>query len=110
MHIIRLGTGCTGRNIELNTNYRKGRRLEYKTMRVLERAGYETLRTAGSHGLFDVVAFSSVNVRCVQVKGNNYVSALEREKLELLRLPDNCTKEIWRWPDRAREPIIEVVN
>ena len=39
-----------------NKNYQAGRRFEYESMRRWEAKGYETMRTAGSHGAFDVVA------------------------------------------------------
>jgi hypothetical protein len=40
-----------------NKNYRAGRRLEYESMKRWEEKGYLTVRTAGSHGEYDVVAY-----------------------------------------------------
>lgn len=40
-----------------NKNYRAGRRFEYETMRKYEDMGFTCVRTAGSHGPFDVIAF-----------------------------------------------------
>lgn len=39
-----------------NSNYLKGRRMEYKRKKHWEGMGYTVLRTAGSHGLFDLIA------------------------------------------------------
>jgi len=40
-----------------NSNYRKGRTFEYRVMHYLESIGYEVFRTAGSHGVADLIAF-----------------------------------------------------
>ena len=42
-----------------NKNYRNGRALEYKVIKELEGKGFTALRTAGSHGVADIVAFRS---------------------------------------------------
>ncbi len=90
--------------------YRKGRRREYATQRVLERCGYFTFRMAGSHSPIDVIALGPADVRLIQVKsGTAKVTPLEREKLKTLPNYPWASLEIWRWPDGAREPLIEVV-
>jgi len=79
-------------------------------MAVLEAAGYVCTKAGGSLGVFDVVAIGARDFRCVQVKaGGSYCSAVERERLQLLEVPANCSKEIWRFPDRCRAPLIERV-
>lgn len=89
----------------------KGARAERRTIKVLEAVGYLCLKAGGSLGVFDVVAIGAADLRCIQVKaGSQYCSAIEREQLELLTLPAWATKEIWRWPDRAREPRIERIS
>ena len=40
-----------------NRNYTAGRALEYKVIKDLRSKGLEALRTAGSHGVADIVAF-----------------------------------------------------
>lgn len=40
-----------------NSNYRNGRALEYKVIKDLRNKGLEAMRTAGSHGVADVVAY-----------------------------------------------------
>lgn len=66
-------------------------------MRELERVGYETLRTAGSHGAFDVVAFRAQDARFIQIKRGRGITAIEREKLEQTEVPASCTREVWHW-------------
>lgn len=94
------------------SNYTKGRRREYRTQQILEAAGYETIRAASSKGLADVVAVRPGHVRFVSVKsGSAYASTIEREVLVIwaMALRHTATVEIWRFPDRAREPLIEVL-
>jgi len=88
----------------------KGTRAEHRTMRVLEAAGYVVTRAGASLGLVDVIAVGPHDVRLIQVKcGGEYLRALEREQLVLLRVPLGCSKECWRWPPRATAPVIEVL-
>lgn len=94
-----------------NANYRKGREREYRTMRLLESAGYSAYRMAGSHSPVDVIAVDSLGLRLVQVKsGRAGVTPLDRETLKGLPRPPNSTVEVWRWKDRVRVPLIEVVG
>lgn len=89
---------------------RKGARAEHKAMRILETAGYTCVRAAASLGPIDVIAFGPTGIRCLQVKsGQEYCSQLERERIRALVLPTNATREVWRFPDRCKEPSIEVL-
>lgn len=89
---------------------RKGTRAEHRAIRILEAAGYVCTRASASLGLFDVVAIGPADVRLVQVKsGTKYLSAVEREAIAALRVAPNVTRECWRFPDRARVPVIEVL-
>lgn len=89
---------------------RKGTRAEHRAMRILEAAGYSCTRASASLGLFDVIAIGPADVRCIQVKaGTKYLSAVEREAITALRVAPHVTRECWRFPDRARTPIIEVI-
>ena len=91
-------------------NYRKGREREYRTMRLLEAAGFSAFRMAGSHSPVDVIGLSATGVRLIQVKaGKANVTPLEREALKRLERPTNSTVEVWRWKDRVRDPLIERV-
>lgn len=92
------------------SHYAAGRRAEWRAQRILEAAGYTTVRTAGSHGPADVIAWDLMRVRFVQVKrGVARMSPLEREAFEAVPVPANGTREYWRFPARCREPLIEVL-
>jgi len=54
-----------------NKNYVKGRNKEYKVMKRLRDEGYDVVaRTAGSHGVFDVIAFNkeTKDIKLIQCK------------------------------------------
>lgn len=86
----------------------KGNRAERRCMAILTAAGYACSRAAASLGIFDVIAIGAADIRLVQVKaGTKYCSAIEREQIAAFVAPPNCSKEIWRFPDRCREPLIE---
>jgi Holliday junction resolvase len=86
---------------------KKGRRAEHRCQRLLESAGFATVRAAGSKGPADIVAFDGVSIRLISVKsGTRYPSAAERDTLRALVVPPNTSKEIWRFPDR-KAPVIE---
>lgn len=88
----------------------KGRRAEHRARRLLEAAGYQVTRAAGSKGPADLVAWNADGIRFVSVKsGAAYLSRAERAALVALPVPPNATKESWRFPDRCRAPIVEVV-
>jgi Holliday junction resolvase-like predicted endonuclease len=91
----------------MNTAH-KGRRGEHRARALLELAGYTVIRAAASKGVCDLVAWDATSIRFVSVKcGSSYASAIERELLEALVRPANSSVEIWRFPNRARAPIIE---
>jgi len=95
------------------SHYAAGRRREYRTQAILEAAGYQTLRAASSKGIADVVGIRGREVRLISVKsGGAYASSVERERLQALSMAaaGAFTVEIWRWPRKCREPLIEVVR
>jgi Holliday junction resolvase len=94
----------------MNTK-KKGSLAERRAMRILEAAGYLCTKSGGSFGIFDVIAIGRTDVRCVQVKGGGtYLSGLERETIQAMTLPANVTKECWRFPNRCKAPLIEILR
>ncbi len=82
------------------TNYKRGYGSELAAMERLRGEGYYPIRSAGSHGLIDVVGISDTTVRLVQVKHLNrtvhtYSKDANIRAFGELRVPDNCTKEVW---------------
>jgi hypothetical protein len=93
------------------SRYTAGRRAEYRAQRILEAAGYVTARMAGSHGAFDVIAWNGAQVRLIQVKrGSARMTPAERETVAAMAVPAGVSKELWRFPDRCRAPLIDVLN
>ena len=81
------------------TNYSKGANLERKAKAALESAGYSCVRSAGSHGGADVVAWNQTRLRLIQVKNRPLAPAeLRRASDELLAMkcPRNGSREIWQ--------------
>jgi len=87
----------------------KGNRNEHKTMRYLEALGYACTRAAASLGVFDIVAISQRDVRLIQVKSNRMPGSVEMEAIEQFKVPGFVSKEVWRWNDHARQPIVKVI-
>ena len=90
---------------------RKGSRAELRCIRILETAGYLCTKAGGSLGLFDVIALGSKDVRAIQVKcgARPWLSPAEREAIQLVSVPPNVSKELWKFPDYCRQPTIEVI-
>lgn len=61
-----------------NSNYLAGRRFEYERMKHWRNQKHDVMRTAGSHGLFDIVTIApSGDVQLIQCKRcDNEASAL----------------------------------
>ena len=95
------------------TNYQRGVYAERKCMAFLRAIGFTAVRTAGSHGPFDVIAWNKYGVRLVQVKRSNKQrkpSQKERDGIEAETAPWNCSKEVWIYQTGIKEPIIWRMN
>jgi len=69
------------------TRYQKGADFERRVVKYLEEIGYYAMRSAGSHGMFDVIAIpkrhSAPGVTLlIQAKRYGYVKKDELEKLQ----------------------------
>lgn len=91
------------------TNYDRGRETEYKIVKELEKAGYVNVgRSAGSHGIFDVVGYSENEVICIQAKRSKRPISFINEYKEDLKtiiemLPEfshDVVIQSWIWQDR----------
>lgn len=92
-----------------NANYKAGVRAEYRTMKMLDAKGYITLRTAGSHGAFDVIAIGPHDTLCIQVKRGRpaAISPLEEERLRELKVPEGVYKQVWLWDHGKGYPVVK---
>lgn len=93
-----------------NKKYIKGRYYESKTRKLLEKEGYSVVRSAGSKGPADLVAFNVEHFRLIQVKaGKSSFGKEERRVFKKMETPKNCTKELWAWVER-KPPTIEIIH
>lgn len=60
----------------------KGIRQEYKVKKFLESKGYYVVRSAGSHGIYDLVAIGETDVLLIQLKygSEQYLKYSAKEK------------------------------
>ena len=76
----------------LETNYKRGRRKEYKICKELKKEGFDIVqRTAGSHSPIDIIAINSerMMIWLVQVKPDNLS---EKEQWKILnKMPPRGT-------------------
>ena len=75
--------------------YRHGAAFEYRVKHHYEDLGYHVTRSAGSHGLFDLVAVNANEVLFIQCKTSKFLGANGRTNLALakiLQVPINCRK------------------
>jgi hypothetical protein len=89
---------------------RKGRKNEYRSIRMLERMGYQCIRAAGSHGPFDLAGFCTHSIVLVQCKSNGWPSPAEIEAMQDFPTPSNVAKMIHRWNDREKFPMVKEVK
>ena len=88
------------------SNYVNGRRKEYDTLRILREEGYIAFRTAGSHGIWDVLAYKDGHWRVIQVKYKCKPSIAEWMAVKAEIVPSNTRKEVWIWVSGKKEPEI----
>ena len=82
----------------MSTSYERGRGAEYRAINELKADGYEAVRTAGSHGKADVIAWNDNLIRFIQCK--TWISRLgdyshDVEALEKMILPPGSQCELW---------------
>jgi len=62
-------------------SYKKGRNFEYQIIKLFSSAGYYTIRSAGSHGIFDILAVKDGVVFGIQCKLANNISKSEKQAM-----------------------------
>ena len=98
--------------------YKKGRLFEYKVKKEFEKRGYYVVRSAGSKGVFDLIAIGNGEVLGIQCKLGKVSEGEIREMLEVGRrygiIPIIATKDgvkviMFRSPEpniKYRKPIV----
>jgi Holliday junction resolvase len=88
----------------------KGTRNEHRAKKILEAAGYDVFRSRGSLGIVDLVAVNSSSVRFIEVKTNRVRRETKEQMREWKNVPKYASKEIWKFVDGQKEPVIEVYD
>lgn len=77
------------------TNYSRGYAFENRLCRELGDQGYDAIRAAGSHGLFDILAFNAerfVLIQCKTTRSKTWNYKRTVEMLMLTSVPVNTVK------------------
>lgn len=93
--------------------YIKGRRKEYDRIKYLEAQGYYCIRSAGSKGLFDIVALNKNEIILEQVKSVLKTRKFIKE-INLLRnlydkVPSNVTIRLAVWLQKDRKWLTKTI-
>jgi Holliday junction resolvase len=75
--------------MSLRVPYATGYRAEREAKKMLEKEGYHVIRAAGSHGVFDLAAFSKKDVRLIQLKVISFDEkrVFQKEQRDLKNIP-----------------------
>lgn len=95
----------------MNKNYNRGRAKEYLIQKSLEKDGWYTIRSAGSHGLADIVALRPATcghpwdyeVKFIQIKVSE---KLKNEIKTVIVASSACgpiNLELWKFPLKSRK-------
>lgn len=80
------------------SNYDKGARLERIAKKRLEARGYTVVRSAGSKGAVDLVAWNAKHTLLIQVKSNGQVTPNDTKKLLAFPIPARQVyREMWEY-------------
>ena len=88
------------------SRYKLGRRLEYRIKKLLEEHGYEVIRSAGSHGRWDLVAVKDKIVRLIQVKKGKVQKHKIKDLMPLLAKPAVVSREAWFYIPRKGIKVV----
>jgi len=87
--------------------YPKGYKRELIAKKILEAQGYNVIRSAGSHGPWDLVAYKDREIRFIQIKSYRPGPASREKMLQGPGGPLDVSREVWVY--RKREGF-EVYN
>lgn len=87
------------------TAYKRGYYYEDKIRKELEGNGHYVIRSAGSKGLWDIVAISSEFIILIQSKKTGLPTPKERKAMAEFKCPPNCIKQIWRFHGKGKKTI-----
>ena len=83
-----------------NKNYINGRAFEYRVKKYFESKGYLAFRTAGSHGIADIIVINNDKIELIQCKAIN-LTAKQRMKIFI-----KMSKEIDKYKNSKMSNVI----
>jgi len=95
--------------MSLKNRKAKGTRREHASIRLLEAAGYQCTRAAGSLGAWDIIGIGPTDVVLVQVKSRDWPGAAEWETLGEFVCPPFTRKVVHRWRDGEKLPDVRLL-
>ena len=99
------------------TNYTRGVNIEYRLKKEFESKGYFVTRSAGSHGMADLVCVNATEMQLIQIKRTkkalpiNFVNGMFEKDITLLSrldVPANCSKFLYVYLDRHGYSIYKI--
>jgi Holliday junction resolvase len=90
----------------MNRNYLRGRECEYRAKEELERLNFSAVRSASSHGAWDVCGVGASGVVLVQCKQGGRPSPCEYKTLVDLPVPDSVLRLVVWYPVGRTSPRI----
>ncbi len=90
------------------SHYSKGRQYEYRTIKSLKDQGFNCIRSAGSHGPFDIVAWNEDVIYFIQVKVGVKPTRKEIDEILNIPVPMNAVKLLFNYIPRQELKIEEV--
>jgi len=85
-------------------NYARGIKVEYRVRDLYKYKGYRVIRSAGSRGPWDLLAYDKFNVIFIQCK-NHKPTKDELNDFNHAIIPDFCRKELWFKPCRGKVEV-----
>ena len=79
----------------MTNNYQRGAQREREAARRLRQQGYTVVRSAGSHGPVDLVAWNGEETRLIQVKANRADALAAAKELKGMTWPPASRVEVW---------------
>lgn len=102
----RTESGEKGGGVMPKTNYQSGARAERLLRAKLKRHGYEVVRSAGSKGMFDLVAWNTTIIRFIQVKSGDAPTKEALTDIDNCKLPPNSFAELWHYTNGAWQVMV----
>lgn len=92
------------------TNYAKGANRERMVKKVLEATGMTCVRSSGSHGPVDLVAWNKDKIYFLQIKYNCRITDAELNALEAMQVPACGQVAVWEYTKGNRLPKIRKIK